>query len=295
MKKLITLVLVLVCVVGLVGCNTKSMDYIIENKPNVTGIVQEVYTDYVIMYSDTANGYPNGSEWQISLNAENKDSYTTLAVGDEIVVYYDGNVMETDPLKVGTVYAITLKTPANRTHNEGDPTSPTGDIVPDGIPIDEAFNIAVSYANWTEDSEIYFGSLNKEKMSISSVQHLPVYKFNTLEELEQFKISFGEVLTMDSGYDEIPAFDDITANYDETFFAENTLMLVYIGANNCTYRYWVNSIFCNGTSFCIHVEETTGAEEVDTAMAGWFLTVAVPDSMVENCTEFDADLNNTET
>lgn len=27
-------------------------------------------------------------------------------------------------------------------------------------------------------------------------------------------------------------------------------------------------------------------------MAGWFVTVAVPDSMVEHCTEFDADLNN---
>lgn len=43
MKKLIALVLTLVCVLGLVGCNTKSMDYIIENKPSVTGIVQEVF------------------------------------------------------------------------------------------------------------------------------------------------------------------------------------------------------------------------------------------------------------
>lgn len=120
MKKLITFVLALVCVLGLVGCNTKSMDYIIENKPNVTGIVQEVHNDYVIMYSDTADGYPNGSEWQISLDVENKDSYTDLSVGDEIVVYHDGNVMETDPLKVGTVYAITLKTPADRTENDKD-------------------------------------------------------------------------------------------------------------------------------------------------------------------------------
>ena len=117
MKKLIALVLGLVCVLGLVGCNTKSMDYIIEHKDNVTGIVQEVHNDYVIMYSDTAEGYPNGSEWQISLNVENKDSYTNLSVGDEIVVYHDGNVMESDPLKVGTVYAITLKTPADRTEN----------------------------------------------------------------------------------------------------------------------------------------------------------------------------------
>ncbi|MEE1256085.1 MAG: hypothetical protein UHN47_06190 [Lachnospiraceae bacterium] len=118
MKKYIALVLALVCVLGLVGCNTKSMNYIIENKPSVIGVVEEVHNDYVIMYSDTADGYPNGSKWQISLNVENKDSYTDISVGDEIVVYHDGNVMETDPLKVGTVYAITLKTPVDRTEND---------------------------------------------------------------------------------------------------------------------------------------------------------------------------------
>jgi hypothetical protein len=39
-------------------------------------------------------------------------------VGDEIVFYYDGTAMETDPLQVSTVYAITLKTPADRIINE---------------------------------------------------------------------------------------------------------------------------------------------------------------------------------
>ena len=38
-------------------------------------------------------------------------------VGDEIVMYYDGSAMETDPLQVSTVYAITLKTPAQQIEN----------------------------------------------------------------------------------------------------------------------------------------------------------------------------------
>ena len=120
MKKLIATVLALVFVLGLVGCNTKSMNYIIENKPSVVGVVEEVHNNYVIMYSDTADGYPNGSKWNISLNVENKDSYTDISVGDEIVVYHDGNVMESDPLEVGIVYAITLKTPADRAENNKD-------------------------------------------------------------------------------------------------------------------------------------------------------------------------------
>ena len=48
MKKLITLVLALASVFGLIGCSTRSMDYIIENKPSVTGIVEKVYDDYII-------------------------------------------------------------------------------------------------------------------------------------------------------------------------------------------------------------------------------------------------------
>ena len=41
MKKLIALVLTLIYVSGLVGCNNRSMNYIIENEPSVTGIVEK--------------------------------------------------------------------------------------------------------------------------------------------------------------------------------------------------------------------------------------------------------------
>ena len=118
MKKSIKIFLVMAFALGLVGCNNKSMNYIISNKPSVTGIVEEVHGDYFIMYSETAKGYPNGSRWSVSLNTENKDSYTDVIVGDEVVMYYDGMAMETDPLQVNKVYAITLKKPADRSIND---------------------------------------------------------------------------------------------------------------------------------------------------------------------------------
>lgn len=117
MKRWLRLIVELVSVLCLAGCGTKSLNAIIASKPSVTGIVQEVHADYVLLYADAAEGYPYGSTWSISLQPENKDSYTDVVVGDEITVYHDGNVMETDPLCVGTVYAITLKTPAQRAEN----------------------------------------------------------------------------------------------------------------------------------------------------------------------------------
>ena len=51
----------------------------------------------------------------MSLNVENKDgTYSPMKVGDEVVVYYDGSIAESDPLQINTVYAITLREPAER-------------------------------------------------------------------------------------------------------------------------------------------------------------------------------------
>lgn len=165
--------------------------------------------------------------------------------------------------------------------------------VPGGTPADEAFDITVSYANYTGDDRIYTSALNTQKMYISSVRHLPVYRFDTLSDLERFKENFGDALTMDRGHNEISSFRDATAKYDNAFFAENTLMLVYVTASSGSYRYGVESVFCDGQTLSVQVEQTNRSSigtAVTCDMAGWFITVAVPDSMVAGCTEFDAAL-----
>lgn len=164
----------------------------------------------------------------------------------------------------------------------------TEEVKPGGTSADEAFDIAVSYANWTDSSELFVKSLNTDKMMISSVMHLPIYKFDTLAQLEQFKSDFGDILTMDHGYDEMPAFNDVTAKYDEKFFDENSLMLVYVDANSGSDRYGVNSVYCADGKFCIHVKKLNSPDVGTCDMAGWFITVAVPNSMIEGCDEFDA-------
>ena len=111
MKKFIALVLALICVLSLAGCNNRSMNYIIANEPSITGIVQETNDKSILIENE------DGEYW-VSLNVENKDSMTHFSIGDEVVVYYDGNVAESYPMQINTVYAITLKTPANRAEND---------------------------------------------------------------------------------------------------------------------------------------------------------------------------------
>ena len=95
----------------------KSMNDVVENAPSIQGNVIEVYEDYMIIHFVTS-GYPYGADCTVTLAPVYGDSYTDVSVGDEVVVYFDGSIMETDPLQLGTVYAITLRTPASRNSKE---------------------------------------------------------------------------------------------------------------------------------------------------------------------------------
>ena len=110
MKRIILLVLVFI--VCLAGCNRRDMNSIIQNEPSIIGVVEEVNENTVKI--------KNGEgEYMVSLNVENNDSYKDIMVGDEIVVYYDGNIAETYPMQIQNVYAITLRTPSGDSYVTG--------------------------------------------------------------------------------------------------------------------------------------------------------------------------------
>ena len=166
-----------------------------------------------------------------------------------------------------------------------------------GKPIDTTWmenpDTTVSEVGISDTEALYSGALNADKMAISSVRHFPICKFDTLEDLTQFKDSLEHPESLSSRsykYDEMPPFNEVTAKYDEAFFSENTLLLVYVVASTGSYRFAADTITGDGTGLCVHIAETTHAEVVTDDMAGWFITVAVPDSAAATYTEFDAVL-----
>ncbi len=149
---------------------------------------------------------------------------------------------------------------------------------------------AVAYANWTEDSRVFADCSNAGMMTISSVPHLPVYKLDTLKDLEQFQENFRDILTLDHGYDEVPSFNDITALYDDTFFADHTLVLAYVTAPSGSFRYAIQDISYGGSTFCLDVVQTNDPETHTDDMAGWFVMAEVLDSDIADDILFDARL-----
>ena len=109
--------LAIIYILTMICCNNRNMNYIIENEPSVAGIVEQVYDNSILIYCEQMDGYLSEVRCSVSLDVENQDSMTHFNVGDEVVVYFNGDVAESDPLQISTVYAITLKTPANRSEN----------------------------------------------------------------------------------------------------------------------------------------------------------------------------------
>jgi hypothetical protein len=108
MKRALALLLALVCLLTLAGCDRRSMNYIIQNEPSIWGVVKDIGDRAILIENE------DGEYWA-SLDVENKDSMTHFSIGDQVAVYFDGNIAESYPMQINTVYAICLLQPADRT------------------------------------------------------------------------------------------------------------------------------------------------------------------------------------
>lgn len=112
MKKCIAVILLVICVLNLFGCDNKSLNYIISNEPSIIGIIKETTENSILIENEAG-------EYVVSSNVENSDGiYSPMVIGDEVSVYYDGSIAESYPMQINKVYAILLKEPADRTVNE---------------------------------------------------------------------------------------------------------------------------------------------------------------------------------
>ena len=106
MNNIFSLLVMVLLMISLAGCS-KSMNYVIGNEPSFVGTVEVVTDEYVLVnVNDDDAIYSDHPNIQVSLDVELKDSYLDLSSGDEIVVYYDGSIIDEK--------AETLRTPANR-------------------------------------------------------------------------------------------------------------------------------------------------------------------------------------
>ena len=261
MKKIAAMALCLVIAVTLVSCGKNEAQLI---HKTYKGEITEIGDDYITIDCSTTNDTE-----KFMLDEKTLPFSFNLIVGQKVAVESE---FYTDDEKPYSAQLITLDERYNK-----------------------LYTYHVAFANWTDNSKIYTGALNWKTIAISSVQHLPVYKFDTAAELDAFKASYSDILTMDQGLDETPSFDYITAAYNDSFFSGKSLILVYVPASSGSFRFGVNEVYCDDQSLCIYVEQLNNPEAYDCMMAGWFVVAEADKEDIANCVDFDAQLRHPST
>ena len=153
-----------------------------------------------------------------------------------------------------------------------------------------AYTVKVAYANTAGEgyARILSECLNAEGMYMSSVQHWPLFRFETAQEMRDFKTAFADALTFESGYDEIPSFDSYAAEYDDAFFSGNTLFLCYVTASSGSYRFGVADVSVREDTLCVYIRQLNHPQVYTADVQGWFVLVEVRKADIANCKHFDA-------
>lgn len=153
-----------------------------------------------------------------------------------------------------------------------------------------AYTTKIAYANTAGEgyARILSECLNAEWMYMDSVQHWPLFMFETAQEMQDFKTGFADALTFDSGYDEVPSFDQVAAEYDDAFFGDNTLLLCYVTASSGSYRFGIADVSVREDTLCVYVEQLNHPQVRTADVQGWFVLIEVRKADIANCKHFDA-------
>ncbi len=112
MKKILTIAAFVFLALSLFSY-TRSTNYIISHKPRVWGTVTDISQGYIsIAVNEDDKLYPEYDELRVSLSVRNKDGSYSGSPGDEVLVYFSGEVTDGNPASLEKVYGIFTVTPA---------------------------------------------------------------------------------------------------------------------------------------------------------------------------------------
>lgn len=128
------------------------------------------------------------------------------------------------------------------------------------------------------------------KASLSSVLALPTVRILSLEELERFKNELSVTMDFDNTYEDTYSFNEIIGYYDEKYFEENSLILVYGSTSTSAARLNIKKAAVSENTLVLQVEYSNTEGEWDTEIQGWLLCVGVAKKDIKDVTCIDAPL-----
>ena len=131
-------------------------------------------------------------------------------------------------------------------------------------------------------------SLDKDIMARNSVEGCPLFRIDTMDDLEEFRVMIGKVADTSLENEDLPSFDKAVEEYDEEFFAENSLMVAYVHTSSEKFDVVLKGMSIKDSYFYMFMERT----EEQNAYSDYFwpglIIKEVADSDLKDVTDYVA-------
>ncbi len=242
------------------GCRKK--------EPNIvfTGVIEEVREKSLLVLTSDDVGFQKAS---VGFAPGLKAGFG-LAVGQTVKITILPEIRESYPVQV-TAVAIELIS---------QPEEP-----------DETDETIFFFRTVSKEREGSFDFLlsraeNSEMLFMSSVRHLPVMLFSDSASLRDFMDAGMDYFEFSQTYEGEKSFADALPKYDDAFFGENSLLLLYTSESSGSIRHRVEAGIADG-KFTAVIEEIVPDDLTDD-MAYWFILLEFPKDALAGCSRFDA-------
>lgn len=137
-------------------------------------------------------------------------------------------------------------------------------------------------------------AVNADRLSLSKERSMPMYRFDTKEELDAFIQKYSKGMSLDQGGNGYSSFVDLTseeAGYDSKFFEENSILAVYSFIDNLGYKDYLfeQGIDDNGVyKLSVRLMGPWPFDESKEVEAGYFLLYDVADEELEKASSLNA-------
>ena len=137
------------------------------------------------------------------------------------------------------------------------------------------------------NAPLVFDESRLYEKAVSDGNELPVvFKCDTREELDSFKSEYDDLFHFKNPSS--CGFNEATVKYDDAFFENNTLIVIYLESACYADEYIVEEIYNDLSTVRIQLVLTDVGW--DQGMGGKFITVAMPDAMMKNVNTYIVEM-----
>lgn len=156
---------------------------------------------------------------------------------------------------------------------------------------DAPFPYTLCWAGYNDDGEYALRYTYYPITSAYDYQNeltYPAIGIKNTEELESFLSLARGYFSLSASTADKETFNESVKKFDEAFFQENGIVIVYIPSESTSIRYTLADAVLDGEELYITVAEKRPEETMDSAMAGWFMTVELPQEVISQANYFSA-------